>query len=111
MKTKRFSIEADLNDYEIYMNLKEEFDCSHAQLLRYLLSLENSKVSKGGAVVEQKLKQWLILGYKEVISVHALRYANYKTNKVAGMATVQKIYDLYKEDIELHNSKIPNKLI
>jgi len=109
MTTKRFSIEAEKDDYNRYMSLKDEFECSHSQLLKYLLSLENSKVAKGGAMVEQKLKQWLLLGYRYEISVHALRYADYGTGKVVGLATASKICDMYKEEIEEHNSKIPKR--
>jgi hypothetical protein len=109
MKTKRFSIEADLNDYQRYIDLKEEFDCTHIQLIKYLLSLERPRVSSGGALVAQKINQWLILGYKKEITVHALRKADYGTGKEAGLATAKKAYDLYKEEIEIHNAKFTKK--
>lgn len=95
--------------------LRDEFDCTVGQVMEYLVSLENSKVEKGQFIAEQKLKQWLCLGYPKKITVHGLRYADYGFSetdkgelkpKSINQGTAKKIFELYKNEIDEHNSKI-----
>jgi hypothetical protein len=105
----RFSIEMTIEDKERYDVLKNEFDCNVLQLMQYLMSLEKSKLDKGSSLVENKLKQWLYLGYKKEITTHGLRMADYGTGNIMGLRTVKPVFDLYKSEIEEFNKNIINE--
>ena len=134
-KNERLSIQFDDEDRIEFDNLKAEFGCDYKKLMKYLLALNKSRVNKGSEIIEKKLNQWLLLDYekglkdskgkaityRKEITAYSLRYANYGTKKVempkgsgkfidkeiiVGAAAAQSMYDLYKEEIDLHNSKL-----
>ena len=95
--------------------LSDEFGCTKSAVFEYLISLESSRLEKGIFLAEQKLKQWLYLGYNKKITVHGLRYADYGFNendkgelkpKTINQGTAKKIYELYEAEIDEHNSNI-----
>ena len=96
--------------------MRNEYGCTHADVIDYLLSLETSKIDKGASVVERKLKEWLYLGYPKQITSYALRYADYgyKTDKNGNISpigpinanTCKKVIESYANEIEKHNSQL-----
>jgi hypothetical protein len=114
-QTVKYSNRFFPKDKSRFQELMNEFDCTQAQVMEYLISLESSKVEKGQTIAEQKLKQWLFLGYPKKITPNALRYADYgvsenakgeiKTKEI-NLNTAKKLCELYATEIDEHNSKI-----
>ena len=97
-----------------FKNLCAEFECTHAKVFEYLISLESSRIEKGIFIAEQKLKQWLYLGYPKKITTHGLRYAEYVfsknrkgelTPRIVSLSTAKSVFELYEAEIKEHNSK------
>ena len=95
-----------------FKEISDEFDCTQAKVFEYLISLESSRIEKGIFIAEQKLKQWLWLGYDKKITVHGLRYADYGFSenekgelkpKTINQGTAKKVYQLYEAEIKEHN--------
>ena len=97
-----------------FKEISDEFDCTQAKVFEYLISLESSRIEKGIFIAEQKLKQWLWLGYDKKITVHGLRYADYGfsknrkgelTPRIVSLSTAKSVLELYESEIKEHNSK------
>ena len=97
-----------------FKEISDEFDCTQAKVFEYLISLESSRIKKGIFIAEQKLKQWLWLGYDKKITVHGLRYADYGfsknrkgelTPRIVSLSTAKSVFELYESEIKEHNSK------
>ena len=97
-----------------FKEISDEFDCTQAKVFEYLISLESSRIEKGIFIAEQKLKQWLWLGYDKKITVHGLRYADYGfsknrkgelTPRIVSLSTAKSVSELYESEIKEHNSK------
>ena len=87
--------------------INEEYpNAIQKDIFEYLLSLEDSKVATGAMMVEQKLKQWLILGFNEEITMHKIRTATYPNGLSAGLPTVRKVFALYESEINKHNAAL-----
>ena len=114
IEMERFSARIRKTTKDRFKNLCEEFECTHAKVFEYLISLESSKIEKGIFIAEQKLKQWLFLGYPKKITVHGLRYADYGfsknrkgelTPRIVSLSTAKNVFELYEAEIQEHNSK------
>jgi hypothetical protein len=84
---------------------------NYQDVMRYLVSLENSHFERGTGRVEKKLKQWLYLGYSEEITVHKLRVADYgddgeHKSKYVALKTVRDVCEKYKSEIDKHNEEL-----
>lgn len=112
---KKISLWVNNGSHERINVLKDEYGCTHAEVIDYLLSLETSKIDKGASVVERKIKEWLYLGYPKQITAYALRYADYgyKVDENGNetpigpinATTCKKILESYATEIEQHNSQ------
>lgn len=111
--TKRTTVkfyESDLERFKELVNMYSEKG-NYQDVMKYLISLENSSFERGTGKVERKLKQWLYLGYEGEITPHKLRMADYSgkgqhQEKLIALKTVKDVCEKYKEEIEQHNKRI-----
>jgi hypothetical protein len=109
-KLSKHSVRVRDNDWNRFTELAELFDSKQGSVFQYLVSLESSRIGKTAFLVEQKLKQWLFLGYPKTITLHGLRYADYgltESNKprIVSRAIAKNVYDLYEKEINDFNKQ------
>lgn len=114
-KTKRTTVTFYEGDKARFDELKTLFSDkgTYQDVMRYLVSLENSLFERGTGRVERKLKQWLYLGYEGEITVHKLRTADYDRKgehkeKTIALKTAKDVFEKYRSEIEQHNKKFLN---
>jgi len=111
----RISIRVESQVKERFDSLNSEFPkASQQDIVKYLLSLEDSRQVTSLILLEQRIKQWLFLGYNEEITMHKLRKACETATVVdgklkiltIGLPTVRKVFALYESEINKHNAAL-----
>ena len=100
MKEIRLGARVSVETKEKFDDLKEELNCTHAQVIEYLLSVNTPRLDKGIMLAERTLKKLLACGCEGEINTQKIR-------SITGcnFNTALKVLKAYKEEVEEVNGK------
>jgi hypothetical protein len=101
MKKTRLTTRITESTKQTFDNLAEELDCTQAQVLEYLLSLNTPRLDKGIMLAERTVKKLLICGCEGEINTQKVRSLT-----GCNFNTALKVLNAYKEEIEEANGKL-----